>query len=281
MIPTKKSISCNGKLLDLSTPIVMGILNITPDSFYDGGLHRDMDDIIKHCQIMLNEGATIIDIGAVSTRPYSEHVPMQEELNRLIPALSAIRQIFPDIIISVDTFRSQVASLVVSEYNVDIINDISGGNFDDLMFETIARLHVPYMMMHIKGTPQNMQADPDYTDVVAEIIETFAQKIEKLKLLGVNDIVIDPGFGFGKSMVQNYEILNHLEAFQVLGTPILVGLSRKSLIYRSLQISPNESLNGTTVLNTIALLKGINILRVHDVKQAVEAIQLVKLMQPK
>lgn len=264
----------NGKILNLEKPAVMGILNITSDSFYDGGKYKTQKDILIQCEKMLSEGAAIIDIGAVSTRPGADKVSEENEIARLLPVLKIIRKYFSDAIISIDTYRSSIVEIVINN-GADIINDISGGNFDDRMFETIAKLKVPYIMMHIKGTPQNMQVNPTYKNVVKEIKDFFFKKIEELKTIGVNNIIIDPGFGFGKTVEHNYEILNNLDSFKSFGLPILVGLSRKSMINKVLKIKPENALNGTTVLNTIALLKGADILRVHDVKEAVEVIKIV------
>ena len=252
----------------------MGILNITSDSFYDGGKHKTQKDILFQCDKMLLEGAAIIDIGAVSTRPGADKVSEENEIARLLPVLKIIRKYFSGTIISIDTYRSSIAEIVVNN-GADIINDISGGNFDNRMFETIAKLKVPYIIMHIKGTPQNMQINPTYKNVVKEIKDFFFKKIEELKTIGVNNIIIDPGFGFGKTVEHNYQILSHLDTFKSLGVPVLAGLSRKSMINKVLNTKPKDALNGTTVLNTIALLKGADILRVHDVKEAIEVIKIV------
>ncbi len=252
----------------------MGILNITPDSFYDGGKYKTQKDILIQCEKMLSEGVAIIDIGAVSTRPGADKVSKENEITRLLPVLKIIRKYFSEAIISIDTYRSSIAEIVV-DTGADIINDISGGNFDDRMFEIIAKLKVPYIMMHIKGTPQNMQQNPKYKNVVKEIKDFFFKKIEELKTIGVNKIIIDPGFGFGKTVEHSYQILNHLDTFKSLGVPVLAGLSRKSMINKVLNTKPKNALNGTTILNTIALLKGADIIRVHDVKEAVEVIKIV------
>ena len=271
---TNKTINCRGKLINFSKPLVMGIMNITPDSFYNNSRFNSEKKIIERTKQILNQGASIIDIGAYSSRPAATPISEDEELKRLEFALKIINNNFENIIISVDTFRSKIAKKVVEKYNVSIINDISGGKFDENMYQTIADLNVPYIIMHIKGTPQNMQNNPIYENVIKEIILYFAEIIHKLKLLGVNDIIIDPGFGFGKTIEHNFEILNNLKDFQIIDLPLLVGLSRKSLIYKTLQISPEEALNGTTVLNTLAIMNGANILRVHDVKEAVEIVKL-------
>jgi dihydropteroate synthase len=270
----QKSINCSGKLLTFEKPLVMGILNITPDSFYDGGKHSGMAGILNHVSKMLNEGADIIDVGAISTKPGATDVSFEEERDRLIPVLENIKNKFPDSIISIDTYRSQVARIAVDK-GAHIINDISAGNFDKEMFKVISELNVPYIIMHIQGTPSNMQQNPVYKDVVKEVGQYFIEKVTALKKLGVNDIIIDPGFGFGKTVEHNYELLNNLEYFSIFDLPIMVGISRKSMINKVLHTTPDEALNGTTVLNTIALMKGSNILRVHDVKEAVEAVKLV------
>ncbi|MFP2996582.1 dihydropteroate synthase [Spongiivirga sp. MCCC 1A20706] len=269
------TINCKGTLIDLSSPKVMGILNITPDSFYDGGRYKNESDILFKTETMLNEGATFIDIGGYSSRPGAEHVSEDEELNRVIPIVTLLIKKFPEIIISVDTFRSEVAKKSI-EVGAAIINDISAGNLDANMFGTIFEYQVPYIMMHMKGTPQNMQNDPEYDNLIKEMIYYFSEKSASARDHRINDIIIDPGFGFGKTLNHNYEILNNLELFKTLKKPILVGLSRKSMIYKMLNIAPKDALNGTTALHSIALLKGANILRVHDVKEAVECINLVE-----
>lgn len=266
-------INCGGSLLNLTNPVVMGILNISPDSFYDGGKYLNDKSYIYQTKKMLEEGASIIDIGGISTRPGANDVPEEIELNRLAPVVINLIKEFPEIIISVDTYRSNVARNLINE-GAHIINDISGGNYDENMFNTVAELNVPYILMHIKGNPQNMQMSPYYENVVPEIIKHFSTKIEKLKKLGHKDIIIDPGFGFGKTIEHNYEIMNKLELFRFFDLPILAGISRKSMINRVLGINAAESLNGTSILNTISLLNGVKILRVHDVKEAMEAIKL-------
>ena len=270
-----KSINCKGKLVDLSSPKVMGILNLTPDSFYDGGKYKSENDILKQVELMLSQGATFVDIGAYSSRPKAQHISQEEELARLIPVLNIIMVHFPDILISVDTFRSKVAMEGIAN-GACMINDISAGSMDKNMFETVANLQVPYVIMHMIGTPQNMQHNAQYTDLVREIIFYFSQKIHKLRKLGVNDLILDPGFGFSKTLDQNFELLGKLELFSFLGLPILAGLSRKSMLYKLLGTNPEEALNATSVANTIALQKGSNILRVHDVKEAMEAIRIVE-----
>lgn len=273
------SINCNGKLLNLDKPAVMGILNLTPDSFYDGGKHSDLDRIRKHIQKMLEEGAAIIDIGAYSSRPGAKHISEKEELQRLIPVLELIFKEFPDLIFSIDTFRAVVADVSIKDYNASIINDIASGDMDDNMFNVIAKHNVPYIIMHMQGRPQDMQINPQYGDIVNEIIDYFVNKIAILRKMGVHDIIIDPGFGFGKTLEHNYLILNKLEDFKILDLPLLAGLSRKSMIYKFFDFTPKEALNGTSVLNTLAISKGASILRVHDVKEAVEVVKLYSKMK--
>jgi dihydropteroate synthase len=253
----------------------MGILNVTPDSFFDGGQHFSVNQAIQQCEKMIAEGADIIDIGGQSTRPNSERISASEELKRIAPVLDSIVNHFPDTLISIDTYHSEVAKLAV-QMGAHIINDISAGEDDPLMTETVAQLNVPYIIMHKKGTVETMHSSSSYNNVVDEVKKHLQQKVIELKQLGINQIIIDPGFGFSKSKSENFELLNHLDEFKSIGAPILVGISRKSMIYKTLQINPEDSLNGTTVLNTIALLKGANILRVHDVKACKETIQLVQ-----
>ena len=271
-----KSININGELLDLSTPLVMGILNITPDSFYPGSRKQSEREIVGRVRQILDEGGIIVDIGGQSTTPASTRISAREELKRLEPALKLIRKEFPDTILSIDTFYSEVAGPAVEKYGVNIINDISGGQIDDNMFETVARLNVPYILMHMRGIPQTMQQHTRYDNLVQDILYYFSEKIAKLNLLGVNDIIIDPGFGFSKTTDQNYQLMAYLKYFNIFDVPILAGISRKSMIYRLLGCTPQESLNGTSVLNTFALLSGANILRVHDVKEAVECVKIVQ-----
>jgi dihydropteroate synthase len=271
----KQTINCGGELIDMSQPKIMAILNITPDSFYDGGKHVSLKEIKSHVNNLIEEGADIIDVGAYSTRPGANDVSAEEELKRLSPVLQMLRSDFAKLIISVDTFRSEVAQRVVEGFHVDMINDISAGDLDENMFQTIAKLQVPYIMMHMQGTPQTMQKDPQYKNVVQEIMKYFSKKIDSLKLLGVNDVIIDPGFGFGKTVDHNFQLLKHLSDFRIFELPVLVGVSRKSMINKVLEISPDKALNGTTVVHTMALLNGANILRVHDVKEAKEAILLI------
>lgn len=271
----KYLINCNGSLLDLSRPKIMGILNVTPDSFYDGGRYFQEKTIKNQVGRLVEEGADIIDVGGYSSRPGADHISLKEEQERILPVLDLIRKNYPDLILSVDTFRSDIACKVVEDYRVDIINDISAGEMDPAMFETIARLKVPYIMMHMKGTPQDMKEKARYKDMIREITDYFSLKYDQLRKLGVKDIIIDPGFGFGKNIQHNYQLLNNLNQFKIFELPIMVGLSRKSMVYKTLDITPDEALNGTTVLNTIALMNGADILRVHDVKQAREVITLV------
>ncbi|QXP66882.1 dihydropteroate synthase [Polaribacter sp. AHE13PA] len=268
------TINCKGALVDLASPKVMGILNITPDSFFDGGKYKNESDILSQVEKMLLDSATFIDVGAYSSRPGAKHISEEEELQRIVPVINLLVQNFPEIIISVDTFRSKVAQETINA-GAAIINDISGGQMDNNMFTTVANLQVPYILMHMLGTPQNMQKNPVYTDVTQEIISFFAAQIHKLHQLKLNDIIIDVGFGFGKTNVHNFEILKNLSLFKSLDTPILAGISRKSMLYKTLDISAQEALNATTSANTIALLNGANILRVHDVKEAVEAVKIV------
>ena len=272
-------INANGRLMDLSEPQVMGILNVTPDSFYAGSRTETEKDIFHRLRQIVDEGASIIDVGAYSSRPDAEHISSEEEMSRLRTGLKVIREHCPEAIVSVDTFRADVAKMCVEEYSVAIINDISAGNMDREMFTTIASLGVPYIAMHMKGTPQTMQIAPQYDHFLKEIFYYFSEKVQKLRDLGVKDIILDPGFGFGKTLEHNYQLMNHLEEFHLFELPLLVGVSRKSMIYKLLDITPEEALNGTTVLNTIALQKGAHILRVHDVKAAVEAVKIVGKMK--
>ncbi|WP_159948841.1 dihydropteroate synthase [Polaribacter septentrionalilitoris] len=268
------TINCKGKLINLSSPKVMGILNITPDSFYDGGKYKNESEILSQTEKMLIEGATFIDVGAYSSRPGAAHISEEEELHRIVPVIELLSKEFPEIIISVDTFRSKIAKETIAS-GAAIINDISGGNMDVKMFDTVANLQVPYILMHMLGTPQNMQKNPVYDDVIKDIIYFFAAQIYKLHQLKLNDVIIDVGFGFGKTIDHNFEILKNLSLFKSLDVPILAGISRKSMLYKTLDITAQEALNATTSANTIALLNGANILRVHDVKEAVEAIKIV------
>lgn len=276
---SSKYINVNGSLLDLSGPCVMGILNITPDSFYAGSRMQTEAEIAARAQQILDEGARIIDIGAYSSRSNAENVSPREEMERLRMGLEILRKTQPGAVISVDTFRADVARMCVEEYGVAIINDIAAGEMDADMFRTVVELNVPYIMMHMQGTPQNMQQHPHYDNLLKEVFLYFAQKVQQLRDLGMKDIILDPGFGFGKTVEHNYELLAHLEEFRIFELPLLVGVSRKSMIYRLLGNTPQDALNGTTVLDTICLLKGADILRVHDVREAVETVKIVEAMR--
>ena len=278
-ITTARYINVNGSLLDLSQPRVMGILNVTPDSFYAGSRTQTEAEIVRRVKQIVSEGAAIIDIGAYSSRPNADNVSAREEMERLRMGLKILFEIQPDAVVSVDTFRADVARMCVEEYGVAIINDIAAGEMDANMFHTVAALNVPYIMMHMQGTPQSMQQHPHYDNLLKEVFLYFARKVQQLRDLGVKDIILDPGFGFGKTIEHNYELLSHLEEFRIFELPLLVGVSRKSMIYRLLDITPQEALNGTTVLDTICLLKGADILRVHDVKEAVETVRIVQAMR--
>lgn len=269
-----KSININGKLLELDTPIVMGIVNATPDSFYSDSRKKTITDAVSQAETILNEGGTIIDVGGQSTSPTSKMMSAAEELERVSSVLKEIRKQFPNAVISIDTFYSHVAQVAVEEYGVNIINDISAGQIDDKMFETVAKLNVPYILMHMLGTPQTMQKHTNYKNLIKDIFYYFSQKVSQLNQLGVSDIIIDPGFGFSKTIDQNYKLMANLKYFDIFELPILVGISRKTMIYKLLNTTPSESLNGTSALNTFALNAGANILRVHDVKQAVECIKI-------
>lgn len=271
------TINCKGKLIDFSSPKVMGILNITPDSFYDGGKYKNETTILQQTEKMLLEGATFIDVGAYSSRPGATHITEKEELQRIIPVVSLILKEFPDTFISIDTFRSKIAQETIN-VGAALINDISGGTMDAKMFETLAKLKVPYILMHMKGTPQNMQKNPSYDHVTTEVISFFAEQLFKLRQLQLKDVIIDVGFGFGKTLAHNYQLLSDLALFKNLEVPVLAGVSRKSMLYKPLEVSSKEALNATTSANTIALLNGANILRVHDVKEAVEAVKIVNLL---
>ncbi|MBO7661576.1 MAG: dihydropteroate synthase [Bacteroidaceae bacterium] len=269
------TINANGQLIDLGTPQVMGILNVTPDSFYSGSRKQTESEIAERVEQILAEGGQMIDIGAYSSRPNADDVSTKEEMERLRRGLRILREKAPDAIVSVDTFRADVAKMCVEEYGVQIVNDISGGELDKEMFSTVARLGVPYVLMHMKGTPQTMQEAPHYDDLMKEVLLYLAEKVQQLRDLGQKDIILDPGFGFAKTLEHNYELISHLEALKIFELPILVGVSRKSMIYKLLGTTAQEALNGTTVLNTICLMKGCaNILRVHDVKECVEAVNI-------
>lgn len=272
-------INVKGKLIDLSVPRVMGIINVTPDSFFSGSRAESEGEIIEKAGMMLEEGADFLDIGGWSSRSGAGEITPEEEMKRVINAVRVVSSEFPEAVISVDTYRSEIAERAILEYGAAMINDIAGGEADRLMFQTVARLQVPYIMMHMQGKPDTMQENPFYEDVTAEIIRWFGERIVKLQSLGVNDIIVDPGFGFGKNIRHNFELLKHLEDFSVIGLPLLAGVSRKSMIWKTLGITPEEALNGTTVLNAVALLEGADILRVHDVKEAVQTVKLVQTMK--
>ncbi len=274
------SINCNGTLIDLSAPKIMGILNCTPDSFFDGGKYKNSAAIVNQVEKMLSEGATFIDVGAYSSRPGAKHISEEEELNRILPVIKLLISEFSSVLISVDTFRSHVAEPCIHN-GACIVNDISAGEMDAVMFSTVAKLQVPYIMMHMQGTPQNMQQNPSYTNVVSDLLYYFSKKIAELHKLGINDIITDVGFGFGKNTAHNYQLLKHLALFKNLETPLLAGLSRKGMLYKPLGITAESALNATTAANTIALLNGASILRVHDVKEAVESIKIVALLNNK
>tara|TARA_S200000501_G_scaffold224835_1_gene210762 strand:- start:27 stop:851 length:825 start_codon:yes stop_codon:yes gene_type:complete len=268
------TIKVKERLLDLSSPIIMGILNVTPDSFYDGGFYDNQKKVIDQVEKMINDGASIIDIGGYSSRPGADNISPDVELARVLPVVKMIKERFTKVLISIDTFRSEVAKQCV-ENGADIINDISGGGLDSKMFETVAKLNVPYIIMHMRGNPANMMDKTDYENIIEEMRSYFSKKIELAKSFGINDIIIDPGFGFSKTTKQNFDVLKNLTSLNKLDKPLLVGVSRKSMIYKTLNISPIDSLNGSTVLHTISLLKGANIIRTHDVKEANDCIRLV------
>ncbi|MDU1891799.1 MAG: dihydropteroate synthase [Dysgonomonas sp.] len=274
-----KTINIKGELFDLSNPVVMGILNITPDSFYAGSRKESEQQIIERVNEIFSQGGTIVDIGAQSTNPKSTLLTAQDEIERLRFALPIINKEFPDAILSIDTFYGDVARFCVEEHGVAIINDVSGGEMDETMFPMAARLNVPYILMHMRGTPQTMASLTDYGNLIQDIFYYFSKKIAELHLLGVNDIIVDPGFGFSKTMEQNYELIGALRGFSVFELPLLVGISRKRMISNLLDITSAESLNGTTILNTFALLNGANILRVHDVKEAMEAVKITSILE--
>lgn len=275
LFQVKNTLNIRGNLLSLDSPLVMGILNVTPDSFFAGSRVESKKSLLLTAESMLSEGASMLDIGGYSSRPGAEHISEVEELERVTRAISDIVINFPDAIVSIDTFRANVAAAAVDS-GAAIVNDISGGNLDNGMFETIARLKVPYILMHMKGTPQNMVKQTDYDHLLIDLYAYFSNKVRQLQALGVADIILDPGFGFAKTKEQSYEVLRNLGYFKSLKLPLLAGLSRKSMIYKELGISPEEALNGTSILNTMALMNGASILRVHDVKPAVEAVKLYK-----
>ena len=271
------SLNLHGRLVTIDRPWVMGIINVTPDSFYSGSRVGDEHTLVERVRQMLDEGADVLDVGACSTRPGSQSVDAEGEMARLQWALGIIRRESPDIIISVDTYRADVAQRCVEEWSADIINDISGGTLDEAMFETVARLHVPYVLMHMRGTPATMASMTQYDNVAADVLQWMARRIDELRQKGVADVIVDPGFGFAKTVEQNYELLACLDAFHALAAPLLVGVSRKRMIYTPLNIDADHALNGTTVVNTLALERGAHILRVHDVRSAVEAVKLTTL----
>jgi dihydropteroate synthase len=273
MLHPQTTLNCRGRLLDLSRPIVMGILNVTPDSFFDGGRYTRKETILDRARIMIDEGATILDIGGMSSRPGSGKITVEEELGRVLPAVDILRAAFPDILLSIDTVHARVAKEAV-EAGAHMINDISAGRMDADLYPTVAGLGVPYVLMHMQGSPQTMQKNPVYDDVLQEVVDFMIREIDRLRELGVKDIVIDPGFGFGKTIEHNYRLLANLHAFKILNLPILAGISRKSMITRVLNVKPAEALSGTIALNMAALQQGASILRVHDVKEAMEVIQL-------
>jgi dihydropteroate synthase len=267
------TINCNGQLIDLTTPRIMGIVNVTPNSFYDGGKLSDEKSVLLQVEKMLTDGATFIDVGGYSSKPNAEFVSEEEELQRVVPIIKSIVKEFPKVLLSIDTFRSQVAKHSV-ENGAAIVNDISAGSLDENMIRTVAQLRVPYIMMHMKGTPKTMQSLTQYDDLVKEMLLYFSEKIAIARSFGISDLIVDPGFGFAKTLEQNFELLNKLELLQMLELPLLIGVSRKSMIYKTLNTDAEHALNGTTSLNTISLMKGAKILRVHDVKEAVECVQL-------
>lgn len=273
-----KTLNIRGELYSLQSPKVMGILNVTPDSFFAGSRAAAEEDICRRTLMMKEHGADIIDIGGYSSRPGADEVSVEEEKRRVALGVGCVRRVWPDAIISVDTFRADVARYAVAECGADIINDISGGDLDKDMFQTVADLKVPYILMHMRGNPQNMQSLTDYADVTADVLKDLSFKIAALRQLGVPDVIVDPGFGFAKTLEQNFELMENLEAFHSLNAPVLVGISRKSMVTRTLGVTPSEALNGTMVLNTIALMKGADILRVHDVRECAEAVKLVSAL---
>lgn len=275
---SNKTLNLGGKLIYFDQPKLMGILNVTPDSFFDGGYYNNEKAILTHVEKMISEGADFIDVGGYSSRPGADEISIEEELERVIPVVKAIRRSFKDSIISIDTFRTEVARQAIEE-GVQMVNDISGGELDKGMFDLIARYRTPYILMHMRGTPQTMKSKTEYSNLLKEIIDYFQSKLQRLREKGIADVIIDPGFGFAKTVDQNFELLKHLEYFKILEQPVLVGISRKSLIWRSLETTSENALNGTTVLNTVALMKGASILRIHDVKQAAEAIKLINFVR--
>lgn len=273
MLHPQRTLNCKGRLLTLDRPLVMGILNITPDSFFEGSRVGTGDDLLARAERMLAEGADMLDVGGMSSRPGAELISEEEELGRVLPVIASLHRHFPEAILSIDTIRATVARQAV-EAGASLVNDISAGRLDEAMYETVAALRVPYVLMHMQGMPRTMQQDPHYEDVVVEVLDFFIAEMGKLRALGVHDIILDPGFGFGKTLAHNYELLNGMQAFQILEAPVLTGLSRKSMVTRLLGVSPQEALNGTTALHMVALRNGARILRVHDVKEAVEVVKI-------
>lgn len=273
MLHPQRTLNCKGRLLTLDRPLIMGILNVTPDSFFEGSRVNNAGDLLAHAEKMLKEGADILDIGGMSSRPGAGLIPEEEELGRVLPAIEALHNHFPNAVLSIDTIRASVARKAV-EAGASMINDISAGRLDEAMYETVAALRVPYVLMHMQGTPSTMQQEPHYENVVVEILDFFIAEMGKLRGLGVSDIILDPGFGFGKTLAHNYELLKGMQAFQILEVPVLAGLSRKSMITRLLGVGSREALNGTTALNMVALQNGAKILRVHDVREAVEVVRI-------
>ncbi len=278
MLHPNRTLNCNGQLLALETPIVMGILNVTPDSFYDGGQLKNVDAVLHQAEQMLVEGASILDIGGMSSRPGAKVITVEEELRRVIEPIAAIHQRFPEAILSIDTVQARVAQAAV-EAGASVVNDISAGRLDTQMYPTVADLQVPYVLMHMQGRPETMQQSPSYNDPIEEVLDFFIQEVEKLKALGVKDIVLDAGFGFGKRLEDNYLLLKKMHVFQILDCPVLAGLSRKSMIYKHLDLTPDTALNGTTALHMVALQQGARILRVHDVAEAVQCVRLWELLE--
>jgi dihydropteroate synthase len=279
LFPQKYTLQIKGRLITLEKPKIMGILNLTPDSFYVGSRVNNSEAVLSKAREMIDEGADFLDLGGYSSRPNASDISIQEEIDRVIPAIEVIRKDFPDIILSVDTFRSKVAQAAVLA-GADLVNDISSGNLDKEMLEVVASLKVPYIAMHMKGNPQNMQTHTNYSDILGEILYYFTEKVDLFKKLGIKDVIIDPGFGFAKTIEQNFFLLKNLKSFEIFGMPLLAGISRKSLIYKTLQTSASEALNGTTALNMFALIQGANLLRVHDVKEAKETIKLYEQLYP-
>lgn len=275
----KSTINLGGRIIDLAQPVVMGIINVTPDSFFDGGKYKTEKKVLKRAEEIFAQGGSIIDIGAVSTQPGKEGISTKEEIDRLLPAVKAVKKEFPEVAVSIDTYRSWVALKIIEDCGPCIVNDVTGGNFDDHMFETIGKLGVPYILMHMLGTPLKMQENPEYEDIIRDISMFFTERVKQLTKAGVKDVIIDPGFGFGKTLDHNYELLNRLDSFKVFQLPLLVGVSRKSMIYKLLDTNPEEALNGTSVVNTLALMGGADILRVHDVREAVEAVRILNTVR--